>query len=35
MEIDNELKEILNSSKTALLVWDVQNMFVGSDHFQY
>jgi len=28
MEIDNELKEILNPGKTALLVWDVQNMLV-------
>jgi len=28
MEIDNELKEILNPAKTALLVWDVQNMLV-------
>jgi nicotinamidase-related amidase len=28
MEIDNELKEFLIPSKTALLVWDVQNMLV-------
>ena len=28
MEIGNELKEILNSGKSALLVWDVQNMLV-------
>ena len=28
MEIDNELKEILNPGKSALLVWDVQNMLV-------
>ena len=28
MEIDNEIKEILNPGKTALLVWDVQNMLV-------
>jgi len=28
MEIDNELKEILNPGKTVLLVWDVQNMLV-------
>ena len=28
MEIDNELKEILNPGKTALLVWDVQNILV-------
>ena len=30
MEIDNELKEILNPRKSALLVWDVQNMLVNS-----
>lgn len=30
MEIDSELKEILNPAKTALLVWDVQNMLVRS-----
>lgn len=28
MEIDKELEEILNPGKTALLVWDVQNMLV-------
>jgi len=28
MEIDDELREILNPAKTALLVWDVQNMLV-------
>ncbi|MDR3652050.1 MAG: cysteine hydrolase [Paludibacter sp.] len=28
MEIDNELKEILNPKNAALLVWDVQNMLV-------
>ena len=28
MEIDDELREILNPDKTALLVWDVQNMLV-------
>ena len=30
MEIDNELKEILNPRKSALLVWDVQNILVNS-----
>lgn len=30
MELDNELKEILNPGKTALLVWDVQNMLVDN-----
>ncbi|HEY4785628.1 MAG TPA: isochorismatase family cysteine hydrolase, partial [Bacteroidales bacterium] len=28
MEIDDELRNILNSGKTVLLVWDVQNMLV-------
>lgn len=28
MEITDELKDILNPSKTALLIWDVQNMLV-------
>ena len=28
MEIDNELRDILNPGKAALLVWDVQNMLV-------
>lgn len=28
MEIDQELREILNPAKSALLVWDVQNMLV-------
>ena len=28
MEIDNELKEILNPDKTVLLIWDVQNRLV-------
>jgi nicotinamidase-related amidase len=28
MELNNELKEILNPCKTALLIWDVQNMLV-------
>jgi len=28
MEINNELKEILKPDKTALLIWDVQNMLV-------
>jgi nicotinamidase-related amidase len=28
MESNNELKEILNPGKTALLIWDVQNMLV-------
>jgi nicotinamidase-related amidase len=28
MEINDELKEILNPTKTALLIWDVQNMLV-------
>jgi nicotinamidase-related amidase len=30
MEINSEIKEILNPGKTALLVWDVQNMLVRS-----
>ena len=30
MEINNELMEILNPAKTALLVWDVQNRLVRS-----
>jgi nicotinamidase-related amidase len=29
MEIDNELRGILDPAKTALLVWDVQNMLVN------
>ena len=28
MEIDNELRQILDPAKTALLIWDVQNMLV-------
>jgi nicotinamidase-related amidase len=28
MELNDELKEILNPGKTALLIWDVQNMLV-------
>ena len=28
MEINQELKEIVNPGKTALLIWDVQNMLV-------
>jgi nicotinamidase-related amidase len=30
MEINQELKEILNPNKTALLIWDVQNMLVNN-----
>jgi len=28
MELNNELKEILNPGKTVLLIWDVQNRLV-------
>ena len=30
MEINQEIKEIVNPSRTALLIWDVQNMLVNN-----